>query len=518
MKYEFKVKFSEHIFDDSIGQLICIDAVLARDGSYQYSRDEVFGDGSYQAVTLHRDWEEVKKLIPSLEGKPVIYHHTEDGVDIDLDNIMDYKAGHAQNIRASKAEGYNVIIGDLFISDKDLIKKIKSGEVREISLGYFYTIDDSDKNKIKQVDMVAEHIALVESGRAGIAKILDAGDVFYLITFDKAKKPNYAVFKDDIDNQDGWVPVGTYGSIRYHSYQGDLLSASLIPGKMINYIISETNPIAVVINTNGKIVRAYNRGKKVEPDRLEDWGYKVKDLEDAVLTNEPIGDYEIPDEMKEEVIDTNATPVEHNKVRAIYDILKPMSHKVWTELDKGYKGIAFTDMVYWVRRYRKVVEELLGIQLSDDEWDNDYAHVMRSIINYGDNQFKKGNNMAKDELWLPILVVTYNADETNIEWFSSLEEVGKRLKIKIDKELEVSDMIDIINDKEGVFAIAGPFPDVQTAYVSTAISDDNVMIDTYTNLEDLNRDLNDYFETFYEALSVISLKQGRYKKNAIVIV
>ena len=145
MQYAFKVKVSEHLVEDNIGQLLCLDVILARDGKYEYSSDEVFGDGKYHIIDLYRDWEDVKKLKFTLEGKPVVYFHPDRDTDIDIDNISEFKVGHLQNVREGKAEGYNVLIGDLFIDDKDSIKAIKSGKLREISLGYFYEIDDSNK-------------------------------------------------------------------------------------------------------------------------------------------------------------------------------------------------------------------------------------------------------------------------------------------------------------------------------------------------------------------------------------
>ena len=62
MQYGFKVRFSDHIMEDNIGQLICTDVILAREGTYEYTSDDVFDDGKFHIVELHRDWEDVKKL------------------------------------------------------------------------------------------------------------------------------------------------------------------------------------------------------------------------------------------------------------------------------------------------------------------------------------------------------------------------------------------------------------------------------------------------------------------------
>jgi hypothetical protein len=171
MKYSFDVKISEHIWEDSLGQLICVDAIIAREGDQDYYEDDIFNNGSYKIVKITRPWNEVLKSAPTFEAKPIIIQHPDKSVDIKLENIKEYKVGHMQNVRPSEFEGIKVLIADLVFDDIEAIKKVKSGELRELSCGYFYEIN---KEKMEQYDIKGEHLALVEEGRAGIAKILDS--------------------------------------------------------------------------------------------------------------------------------------------------------------------------------------------------------------------------------------------------------------------------------------------------------------------------------------------------------
>ena len=181
MKYSFDVKISEHIWEDSLGQLICVDAVIAREGEQDYYEDDIFNNGSYKIVKIMRPWNEVLKSAPTFEAKPIIIQHPDKAIDISIDNIKEFKVGHMQNIRPSEFEGVKVLIADLVFDDPEAIKKVKSGELRELSCGYFYEIN---KEKMEQYDIKGEHLALVQEGRAGIAKILDSKtQVFDLIKY-----------------------------------------------------------------------------------------------------------------------------------------------------------------------------------------------------------------------------------------------------------------------------------------------------------------------------------------------
>lgn len=185
MKYSFDVKISDHIWEDALGQLICTDAIIAREGYQEYYEDDILSNGSFKIVKVLRPWDEVLKSAPTFEAKPIVIQHPDKNIEITVKNIKEYKVGHVQNVRASEFEDVKVLIADLVFDDQEAIKKVKSGELRELSCGYFYEIDPKE---MKQYDIKGEHLALVEEGRAGIAKIIDSKEeIFDLAKYLKLK-------------------------------------------------------------------------------------------------------------------------------------------------------------------------------------------------------------------------------------------------------------------------------------------------------------------------------------------
>ena len=176
MKYSFEVKISEHIWEDTLGQLICLDAIIAREGYQEYYEDDILNNGSFKVVKVMRPWDEVKKSASTFEAKPIVIQHPSVEIEITVKNIKEYKVGHVQNVRESEHDGIKVLIADLVFDDEKAIKLVKSGELRELSCGYFYEIDTKD---MKQYDIRGEHLALVEEGRAGIAKIIDSKEEIF---------------------------------------------------------------------------------------------------------------------------------------------------------------------------------------------------------------------------------------------------------------------------------------------------------------------------------------------------
>lgn len=165
MKYVYETKLSEHIARDNIGQLICTDVPIARSGSQDYLEDEINGNGSTRIIKLQRPWQVVKESAPSFEGKPFIKGHPAD--DVTVENIKALQGGHVQNVRADDEK--EMLIADIVVSDPKMIELIETKKMRDISCGYFYSAEGNVVTKI-----VGEHVALVEEGRAGNTRILDA--------------------------------------------------------------------------------------------------------------------------------------------------------------------------------------------------------------------------------------------------------------------------------------------------------------------------------------------------------
>ena len=173
MKVLIREKLSPHKFKTPEGYLICQDAILARTGKQTYRKNELFLDTEDDSeIEVDRPYEEVmsQATLASFENKPITIEHPDE--DVTVDNYKDYAVGFVRDIRQSKVDGEDVIIGNLVITDKEAIEKIESGEMVELSCGYDCDIVDDDNPR--QTHIRGNHLALCEQGRAGIAKIVDS--------------------------------------------------------------------------------------------------------------------------------------------------------------------------------------------------------------------------------------------------------------------------------------------------------------------------------------------------------
>ena len=173
MRILINEKISEHKFKTPEGYLICTDAILARTGKQQYTRDEAFGDGSDEIIDIDRPYEEVfsDKTLASFENKPITIEHPEE--DVNIDNYKDYAVGFIRDVHKGNVDGNPVMLGNLVITDKEAIEKIESGEMTELSCGYDCDIKD-DNGQYHFNNIRGNHLALCKEGRAGIARIVDS--------------------------------------------------------------------------------------------------------------------------------------------------------------------------------------------------------------------------------------------------------------------------------------------------------------------------------------------------------
>lgn len=527
IQYGFKVRISEHIIEDNIGQLICTDVILARDGKYEYTSNDVFNDGKFNLIELHRDWEEVRKLKITLEGKPVIHYHA-NGVDIDITNIGKYKVGHLQNVRESKAEGYNVLIGDLVIDDLETIELIKAGKLREISLGYFYDVDDSDPNRLRQINMIAEHVGLVEQGRAGISKILDAADTYVLAKLRKNGDVSFAEYTDEVNNLrnlNKWIKLKKYGFYRFNPYL-DFDQASRITLRTIGMIVDEDKRNAfVVLDEEKRIVRCYYFGKISNEAELLKNDY---DLSIFGSNENEIDPYDIPDEIRErEETKNEKAPWNDFDILAVglrLDGLLREADKDFRRYGDNFKGNAWRKFVKLLFDNKVMVENTLNVKLPADKESDDLLLMAENFVRLANKTAKKAN----DEMFVPLVVTTFDAQSSELHFAGSMEEVQRIVKEAkkqipaLDKEatLDFNQVIDHINTAEGVYVLSVKFDendDRGKIFVSKAIDADNVEVYCFDNITDLNREFNEYFISFDDAYTTINLKEGRHSKMSALV-
>lgn len=174
MKILVSEKLSEHKYKTPEGYLICTDAILARTGKQTYTKDEVFGDGDNTEIDIDRPYDQVmnEKTIASFENKPVTFDHPEE--DVNVGNYKSYAVGYVRDVHQGKADGKDVILGNLVITDQDAINAIESGEHTDLSCGYDCDIKDDGNGGYSQNNIRGNHVALCKEGRAGMARIVDS--------------------------------------------------------------------------------------------------------------------------------------------------------------------------------------------------------------------------------------------------------------------------------------------------------------------------------------------------------
>jgi len=166
-KFYVSEKLSEHMAETPDGFLICYDVPVARIGEQLYKAEEVPIDpDSRGLVTIKRREEEVfnPSAMMSFEGKPFTLDHPDEAVT--PENWDKYANGFMVNVRRGERERSDFLIGDIIVTTQKAIERIKEGE-REISCGYDADYEQLDKGIGIQKNIIGNHIALVDKGRAG---------------------------------------------------------------------------------------------------------------------------------------------------------------------------------------------------------------------------------------------------------------------------------------------------------------------------------------------------------------
>lgn len=182
MKFLTNERLSEHRYKTPEGYLVCTDAILARTGKQTYKRNEVFADSNDESeIEIDRTPEEVfsEQTLASFENKPLTVEHPDE--DVNVHNYKDYAVGFVRDVRRGVANGQDVILGNLVITDEDTIKEVENGEHTELSCGY--DCDIIDEEHPCQRNIRGNHVALCEQGRAGIARIIDSEKQKYAVEF-----------------------------------------------------------------------------------------------------------------------------------------------------------------------------------------------------------------------------------------------------------------------------------------------------------------------------------------------
>lgn len=157
-------------FDDN--GFLHVDAChICKEKVYPYAGEELLDvfpeldpDGTYYAflpaVVMQR-------ALSSFEGLPLLLDHHDESAEAPQ---KEFRVGSTGTDAAYNAPYMDV---SLHITDAEAIRRIQSGEQREISIGFFATYErafgifNNDPYEFVMTDLYGNHVALVEEGRAG---------------------------------------------------------------------------------------------------------------------------------------------------------------------------------------------------------------------------------------------------------------------------------------------------------------------------------------------------------------
>jgi hypothetical protein len=155
------------------GYLACYDVPLARTGTMWYAESEILNDEGRPEITgsvdgkvqISRDEKEVfrPEHILSYAGKPVVNDHPPEAVT--PQNWKRYAVGTVFNPRRSTEEP-DLLLADIVVYDPETIADIRAGK-RDVSCGYDTEYEQTGPGQGRQLNMLGNHVALVDSGRCG---------------------------------------------------------------------------------------------------------------------------------------------------------------------------------------------------------------------------------------------------------------------------------------------------------------------------------------------------------------
>ena len=149
------------------GFLLCEDVPLARTGLTLYGPQETpIKPGTDGIARVTRDAAALfaPETIASFMGKALCDEHPP--VDVTPQNWKQYAKGIVLNPRRGTQDDADVILADILVTDAALIRDIEAGR-REVSAGYEADYEPIGAGLGRQLNIIGNHVALVERGRCG---------------------------------------------------------------------------------------------------------------------------------------------------------------------------------------------------------------------------------------------------------------------------------------------------------------------------------------------------------------
>lgn len=169
-KFFTPTKLSENIKKTPEGYLLCLGVPIARTGWQEYGPGETPLDvGDDGRVWIYRDPKEVfrPQTIASFMAKSITIKHPDDFVT--PANWKELTYGSLQNVRKGPDkddDGEEMLLADFLVTDEMAIGLVENG-LREVSCGYDAEYEETAAGEGVQINIIGNHCALVEQGRAG---------------------------------------------------------------------------------------------------------------------------------------------------------------------------------------------------------------------------------------------------------------------------------------------------------------------------------------------------------------
>jgi hypothetical protein len=135
-------------------------------------------------ITVTREPRDVfaARSLASFTGKPITVGHP--GTEVAPDNYRALAVGHVVRARQGKGADADVVLGDLFITDPRTADQVQRGALRALSVGYTADYIPTGPGSARQVDIVANHLALLRDGEARCGPRCAIGDDRSKLTVD----------------------------------------------------------------------------------------------------------------------------------------------------------------------------------------------------------------------------------------------------------------------------------------------------------------------------------------------
>lgn len=170
MQYFYYSRLGARRFEMSDGGLLCKDVPIGRTGVQLYGAEELndIEPDEEGEILVERTAGEVfrPETLASFEGMTFTVSHPIE--DVTPDNWGRYAAGHVQNVRRGSGDQSDLMIADIVVKKAAAIRAILDEGVDQISSGYDAEYRQTTPGKARQHNIIANHVALVPTGRAGI--------------------------------------------------------------------------------------------------------------------------------------------------------------------------------------------------------------------------------------------------------------------------------------------------------------------------------------------------------------